>query len=248
MNRKRLQNDVAKKLHNMHHFARLITQKHDEEDIHQFRVNYKKLRSLLRMMHYNHHKKVLPKRFKQLYTAAGVTRDLQLHYTTIVNHFGQGRPMPVIYINHILQAISKASEDFDRLYRHCSFTRLSHIIKARTPHKYHKKIKYWQNDNVQAISSKLLQEPTDDTIHEIRKHTKDLLYTRRYLHLEKDYNPIATSTGSYIDQCVLLTLLDAHISYAPEAEQAILRDARQRWQKQKAQLKDEILLKLREMM
>jgi hypothetical protein len=197
-------------------------------------------------MHYSHHKKLLPKKIKQLYTAAGVTRDLQLHYTTVSNYFGQGQVMPVEYINHISKAISQASDDFDRLYRHCSFARLPHIIKARTPHKYHKKLKQWQEDNVQAISSKQLQEPTDDTIHEIRKHVKDLLYTRKYLHFEKDYNPIAKSTGSYIDRCVLLALLDAHISYAPEAEQALLRDAHVQWQKQKALLKDEILQEIRE--
>ncbi len=235
MNREGLHKEIVKKLHKLRHYARLITEAQREEDIHQFRVNYKKLRALLRMLHHN--KARLPKCFKRLYTAAGSIRDLQLHYQTLSTYFGQQNTLPVIYMSHILQATTDACTQFDRLYKHCSFSRLMHVINTHIPHSYHKKLGHWQEDNLQAIALRLSHELCDEDIHDIRKHVKDLLYTQQYLHLKKDYNPIAQTIGNYIDHCVLLQLLDVYSPQAPANEQDLLKQACLHWQKEKALLK-----------
>lgn len=230
MNRKKLQKEIVKRLDKLHRFAKLIAETHNEEDIHKFRVNYKKLRALLRMIH-NKRKEVLPEKLKQLYTTAGTIRDMQLHYKAVSNYFGQQTSMPVMYINHILQMTTAACNDFDQLYKHCSFKRLSGVIKEDIQGK-HYRLTHWQQDNIKPLSLKKWHPVTDNAIHNIRKHVKDLLYTQKYLHPEKDYSLVADSLGNYIDHCILLKLLEANIHHAPADEQAMLEEAGNQWQQQ----------------
>lgn len=245
MSREQLQKDIVRKLRDVHHYARLIAEKHEEEDIHEFRVNYKKLRALLRMVHPNGHKAGLPKNLKRLYTLAGTIRDLQLHYKTVNTYFAQYDTVPVGYLQHIRKAITGAAKDFTRVYNHCSFSRISQTIKKDIPPKYHKELKNWQDDNVRAVKLNLSPGVTDKTIHDIRKHVKDLAYTHKYLLYKKGYNPVAKSIGEYIDSCVLLKLLEENISNAPADEIPMLQHARQQWQAHKKLLKKAVLDKMR---
>ncbi|MBS1773788.1 MAG: CHAD domain-containing protein [Bacteroidetes bacterium] len=238
---RQLQKDIRKQLHRFHDYARLITRHHNEEDVHRFRVSYKKLRALYRMMHYKHHKNGLPEQFKELYTASGTIRDLQLHYKAVSEYCSKHHKAPIIYLNHILTSIAGACTDFDNRYKHCSFSRLSHTITSHIPHTFNKRLQHWKQDNLDAISSSLSTDIDDNAIHEIRKHLKDLLYTRSYIQLSKNDEPAIESIGSYIDYQVLLQLLKANIHYAPAGEQTILKHAMHDWQELMTAKKKEVI-------
>ena len=244
MYHRQLQKDIRKQLHHFHDYARLITRHHSEDDVHDFRVSYKKLRALYRMMHYKHHKSGLPERFKELYKAAGAIRDLQLHYTAISEYGSKHHNTPIIYLNHILTSIANACTDFDNRYKQCSFSRLTHTITSHIPHTFGKRLQHWKQDKQEAISS-LLTDIDDNAIHEIRKHLKDLLYTQSYIQLSENYEPATKSIGSYVDYQVLLQLLKANMHYAPASEQTILKRAMYDWQETMTVKKKELIRVLR---
>jgi CHAD domain-containing protein len=180
MTRKELLGITASHYRQMQRHISVIEHKMDEEAIHQFRVEYKKLRAVLRLLSTLPAKQVRikpAKKLKQLYTICGEIRDLQLEQ----------------------KRIEKASENSKQIKAHCRT--LQHSIKELKP-----QLKKQLDKDPVSISRKKTERhlpdefslhdfrrfarlqwadiknilrsgiSNDDQLHTIRKHFKDLYY------------------------------------------------------------------------
>jgi len=239
---KRLAKDVTEKMGKLQQFAHRASIAHDSEDIHQFRVTYKKLRALLRMANATGHKKDIQQVLKKLYAAAGVIRDLQIHHQTVSDYFLQYNTLPEKYLQHIQQEITSGIYAFRKVYKQVSFSRAKKLVLRHLPRKLSReKLIKWHKTNTDAIKEAADSRLQDEQIHEIRKHIKDLLYTESYISSANNYKDTAHILGDFMDSCILLTLLDKYLPHASPDEVMMLANARQHWEADKARLKEEAI-------
>ncbi|MCB9045749.1 MAG: CHAD domain-containing protein [Chitinophagales bacterium] len=225
---KRLDKDVSKKLSALKRHAGLAAATHDEEEIHKFRVKYKKLRALLRMEASAGYKRTIPKQLKQLYTAAGAVRDLQLHHKTVSAYFLQYNTLPAHYLQHIQDEIKEAIIIYNNIYKQVSFSRIYKLSFVDMPGKLKREeLIVWHRQHITAVKNISTRTITDEAIHAIRKLLKDLVYTSSYISSGNDHAALALLLGDYMDSCVLLTFLNRYEHYAPPDEKVMLEHVMQ---------------------
>lgn len=239
---KRLASDVNEKMSKLQRVAHRASIAHDSEDIHQLRVTYKKLRALLRMANATGHKKDIQQVLKKLYSAAGVIRDLQIHHQTVSDYFLQYNTLPENYLQHIHQEITEGIYAYNKVYQQFSFSRAYKLVRHHLPKKLRReKLVKWHTANTDTIKEAAGSQLQDEQIHEIRKHVKDLMYTKSYISSANNYKETADLLGDYVDSCVLLTLVDKYIPNASPDEVMMLANARQHWEADKMRLKEKAI-------
>jgi len=225
--------------------------------IHEFRVETKRLRALLRLatgIRGSHIKRKLPKNLKVLYTMAGLVRTLQLQKQAIREAAGRfRRDVPVGYLARLDDRIGIA-EQMIRLY-----LQTSNPCGNGKPEWHHPIHRY----NVAAAVDSFIDEKTqvfslpansnldDEHLHAVRKSIKDLLYVWPYfskrnidralsdgLPSREKLTIAAHLLGEFHDITVRLSLLqDRSILCCVDASDAkFLEDVKIIWDRGKAAL------------
>lgn len=204
-----------------------------------------------------------PKKLKQLYTAAGAVRDLQLQEERISAAIKSMQPKPLVYLRLLRAEIIKMQEELpDLLSAHPIIAAKKYtdtLLPAKfTLSAYQTCIRHKWN----AIATIILSADfSDDNIHFIRKSLKDLYYNLEvYEGIEHEklfvstwkgmskesIEPLLTRLGKFQDQCTAIALLKSHwLSSFPAAVQGPLGNLKSEWIREKVRYKKELVSQLK---
>ncbi len=231
---------------------RQIKEGYDPEVIHDFRVEVKKLRAFTRLLSAGMEEDdglKLPRSLKEIYTATGRIRDLQLQVSRVTDT-KKLIPAPN-YHQYLLAELEKNQDIFNNLYKAKAYAKAKDKVIAALPGQmddavinqfYHKKAGY-----IRSLLSAV--ELPDTDWHSIRKSIKDLLYIFKILkddfsgsHTAIYWNDeefetagkVAQALGEFNDVCIALNFLRPSwlIEFMP-GERKQLQQLRLQWQSDK---------------
>lgn len=253
MNRNLLSEVIHNYSRHLHKLYERIPGHFEVEDIHEWRVGYKKLRTFLRLMNTANH---LPSAFKHLFKASGEIRDKQL----LINSFPDldTKAMPV-YLNRLAQELFIAKEQFVCIGEDFSFEKMEKKFLDKLPdYLSDEQLKRFVAEKKGAVRLALLAKENDLSLHTIRKHLKDLLYAEKLydqqwgLHFpvpigisEKVLSELTQLAGDYNDLCIQVDFLKAdNTLHLPSMEAEIIRKYLVEWEGRKDAAKRELLNKI----
>jgi CHAD domain-containing protein len=235
----------------------------EEEDIHDWRVNYKKLRAFLRMVTtgVDGHLPVMTPEFKKIYAAAGQVRELQLFLATLKCSATLDLNALPVYHHQLEKQLFAAKEEFIKRTDVFSFEKETDRWMLMLPEYLDKKIilRFVQR-KITAIRLLLLVTGEDEHLHSIRKNLKDIIYNIRTFSgvwgisfpviawkSEKQLAEIAEELGAYNDRCNALVHFEENILVAlPETEKLVLQKHRDSLLLGKNIFKEQLLAQLKE--
>jgi CHAD domain-containing protein len=227
-----LQNVAKKFCQHQHRFLKKIPGSFSSEDIHQFRVNFKKLRALLRLINpavIRSSDLGVPASLISLYHIAGTVRDLQVNIPFLTDAFARNNVQASSYFTKLEENLSNAKKELGDKIEEKSFKKNAHqIVDAITTDLEQSTIREFVHRKVATIKILLLGLSDDEDIHSIRKHIKDILYSVRIFehewHIpfpivawknEDSLEEISTRLGDYCNRCEALAFLRYGLDLAP---------------------------------
>jgi CHAD domain-containing protein len=258
MNQNKICHIKKRHFKNVDQYASMVSLNLQEDAIHQFRVEYKKFRTFLRLgsINLSVDKKVkMSKKLKGWYKVLGHLRDLQLLHHRVTTAVELQQVKPQGYINLI-------ENDFFKFKYGLSIKSFHTAVKVnqkKINKVFPKKIS--KSNCLQFVTQKLLMvydillrgELNDYDFHSVRKYLKDIFY---YLAIEKlNLSDMIPSTsfnstddsflkslldelGKFQDLCTAIILLkSASLASFNLEEQNILIQLNQQWEKEKEQLR-----------
>ena len=239
----------------------LVVQDFDIDAIHDFRVEIKKLRAFIRLLNTEtaNHQIKIPGRIKEFYGATGEIRNLQLHEQKLVSFCSERQlDLPGHYLSVLDVLGKKEKEKAKRVGDRISFNHFEKsLIQAAPLTLSDESVQYFVLQKQRALQ-RLLQDTSDETLHEIRKILKDFLYNwgfistyvsfflPQYFTDSKNIDSMTTMLGDFHDVCVAISFFNSSLTEMKnegvEKEQCEL--IKKEFEDNKAHLKDEILLSL----
>lgn len=247
------------------HYAKQIKNDFNEETIHLFRVDVKKLRAFLRMMRIGteHPDRLkFPYEFKKMYSSAGKIRDRQLLLKRILEYNSTRDRRFQNKISGIEEEIKEIEEAKNKFLNEKEFIEIEKKIIKELPD-------IFTNDLVRSFFLKKLEaireiisqkNYKDKELHNIRKNIKDIIYIIRifrddikaplpFLFWDKNEvkkaEDISHTLGLFNDVCIALSFLKpADIKETESAENKHLVSMRRKWLAEKRVLKKMILAKI----
>jgi len=243
-----------------------VTKDFDVEAIHQFRVEYKKLRAFLRMMSQqkgNAGEIKISKKLKKGYNISGVIRDLQLQQQRILEVTKEESQKPRAYITLLQKESDRLKKELSEIFLEKPVNECKKKTDVLVPEKF--PLNSFRNFILQkwaAIYEIIISGNfNDDNIHAIRKNLKDLFYNLKiYEGIEhdiislsiwkgKDENYIIQlldELGKFQDKCVSIALLKSSwINSLNTSNREQLRRIKVAWIKDKLITKKLLIEKLK---
>ena len=235
-------------------YASMVSLNLQEDAIHQFRVEYKKFRTFLRLgsINLNVDKKVkMSKKLKGWYKVLGHLRDLQLLHHRVIAAVELQQVKPQGYINLIENDFFKVKYGLPIKSLHTAVKANQKRINKVFPEKISKSnCLQFVTQNILMVYEILLKVDLDDyDFHAVRKYLKDIFY---YLAIEKlSLSDIVPSTifnstndsylkflieelGRFQDLCTAIILLkSASLESFNLEEQNMLIQVNQQWVQEK---------------
>lgn len=191
--------------------------------IHDLRVDYKRLRAFIRLCREEAQARHLqiPDTLSDLYQAAGAVRDHQLFLAKITLYAKVQYALPE-FTQCLQQELFKAKEHLVKKIEKVDWERLRKSLKEELPAVLHDAaIRQFVNRKVAAIHILMLAADREEDLHEVRKNLKDLLHVNRIFDHdwgipfpfpawknEKPVNEMAEKLGDFNDECITLSFLD----------------------------------------
>ena len=256
MEQKGIDHIVKRIFRKLNNYLSLIKLNYDTEVIHNFRVEVKNLRALLRLLSTvldDPDDLKLPRSLKEIYASAGRIRDIQLQITRMEEAGKQIlAPGYLLYLQFELGRRKKAFHD---LFKAKSYAKAKEKIMENLPEPmpvpaiidfYNKKMGF-----VRSLLAAI--ELPDEDWHRVRKVIKDLVYIFKTLNEEISGNlqatfwneeqlahagAIAHELGRFNDVCIALNFLRPSwlIEFIPQ-ERKQLQSLRLAWLSHKRNLK-----------
>lgn len=229
------------------------------EDIHDLRVEYKKLRAFLRLVQLDPdagRNLKMPADLKALYRSAGTVRDLQLFIPAVQTLHDENDSGIPIFMQNLRQQLFRAKEQLIERIEEADIEKsLNEVVDKMPSYLQDTTTRQFIHLKIAAIQILLLAVDRDEELHAIRKHLKDIFYVIKIFENdwgisfpivawrnEKMLSEVMTLLGDYNDRCVTLLLLaDAGIEELPEAEQSILLNWQQTLEVAKRAQQQEVL-------
>lgn len=244
MKREELEKVVEKHIDAIDKHSNKLPGSFDQEDIHDLRVNYKKLRAFLRLLQLEKDAGDLsiPDKLKSLYHHCGTVRDWQL-FLAELQHTGVTAKLPdcMQRWNHQLFTYKwQAVHAIEAMH----FKKILHVITKELPGKLHDDtVKRFMHKKIAAIHILVLAAENEKDLHAIRKQIKDIIYNIRIFDNdrgirfpfrgwkgEKELNKMATTLGDFNDRCLAISLLQpSYIIKCNTDEQHVLRNLQMNW-------------------
>jgi CHAD domain-containing protein len=228
----------------------------DLEDIHDLRVEYKKTRAFLRLLHLEKEAGDLqiPDKLKAVYQMGGKVRDMQLFLAEL--HDMALTPDLPVCTTRWNQQLFAYKDQAVRTIEAVHFKKLLDEITKELPNRLHDDtIKKFIYRKIAAINIVLLAADNEKDLHTIRKQLKDIIYTMRIyendlgipfpltgLKSEKELSDMASGLGDFNDRCTGLSLLQlGYNDGCSEDEKNKLQELQNSWQQQKDTQQEQLL-------
>lgn len=228
MKRQALQQAVDQHIQNIKKYCSQIPGSFAQEAIHDLRVEYKKLRALLRLMHMD-----VPAPLKTLYKAAGKVRDWQLFPAIPV--------AAPVFIQNKQKQLFRYKENLVRVIEATRFKKIK-IGKDAPDNALEKFVQ----EKTAAIHIFLLAGNEEQHLHGIRKSYKDIIYNNKLFGVEDEsMNAMATQLGDFNDRCIALSLLHDR-GDIPSEEHTMLDKLQANWQQEKDAMQKQLLVQIQQ--
>lgn len=226
------------------------------EQVHQFRVAYKKLRAVVRLIRLEQSSTKNPlKKIKKLYQKLGDIRSLQILYQHIEKFYKQTDPESREYLIKLSKRILREKRNYNILEEQISLSKLYSDLEKYPLVKLHNKlIGNYTATQIEALKAHLTH-PSDKSIHSIRKILKDFQYHAKLLlpikEIEismldvKKLKRITDFLGNYNDLRTSRQYLTTLSYKIPLDEQKVIRKLKLNWLDKKRLKKRKILTGLR---
>lgn len=204
---------IKEKVNQITEYSEKINRDFDKDTIHNFRVVVKSLRSFLRLLrlHTSESKLKLPGKFKRLYHITGAIRDAQLELEKIIKN---KLPLPA-YTEKLYLVIRTQKNEWKKNYSKNILRKLHARLSGIKYDALHPTVlEEFINTRLMGIDKlSKCKLPTDNQVHSVRKHVKDILYTAKIADKEwkaahkqvkdlplKQLDDIADKIGDYHDE------------------------------------------------
>ena len=243
-----------------------VNEDFDVEAIHQFRVEYKKLRAFLRMISQQQETAgeiKISKKLKKGYNISGSVRDLQLQQQRILEATKQELKKPQAYISLLQKEIKKLQPELSEIFLEKPVTASKKKTDASIPDKFQLNgFSNFVQKKWEAIYAIIASRHfSDDNIHAIRKNLKDLFYNLKiYVGVEyellslniwkgKDeeyFNKLLDQLGSFQDKCTAIALLKSYwLNSLNIYNRELLERIKKGWVKDKVRMKKLLVKELK---
>lgn len=256
MKREALEDVIIKHISSIEKHCHRLPGSFDQEDIHDLRVDYKKTRAFLRLLHLEKgagdlH---LSNKLQAVYQVNGKVRDMQL-FLAQLHTLGVAPALPVCMARWDQQLFSYKEESV-RTIEALHFKRLRNSIIKELPRQLHDDtIKKFMHQKIAAIHIVLLAADNEKDLHTIRKQVKDVIYTMRIYEndwgipfpfsdwkSEKELSDMASELGDFNDRCLALSLLQSGYSDGcDDDEKNKLQELHHEWLMQKEKQQQQLL-------
>ncbi|MBL0358247.1 MAG: CHAD domain-containing protein [Chitinophagaceae bacterium] len=186
MNKKRIQHITVSHYRKLEKLGNEMMVNVDPEELHQFRVCYKKLRAFLRMLSQesNHPGRLkISKQLKSCYHIAGTIRDMQLQQQWVCSAAGEAHTNLSAYLGLLQQRIEQLKPALGKMISHNPVAKNKKQVMAALPHRFSPAMfnastrKKWEDIRLAITAGPF----SDEAIHKIRKVMKDLCYVQSIL-------------------------------------------------------------------
>lgn len=240
MKRRELEHIVHKYAKHLQQYGRKIPGAFAVEDVHELRVEYKKLRAFIRLVQLDvdaGKHLAMPEKVKALYRAAGTVRDDQLFLVTVQQMAAEKEIALPQFQRSLEKKLFPAKEilvkEVERFDDHKAF---DHVNDALPDYLHDQTISQFILRRVAAIRILQLALDREEELHAVRKHLKDIFYVIKIFEndwgiefpviawrSEKQLSNVASALGDFNDCCNTVTLLQGSIHESlPAEEQEIL--------------------------
>lgn len=228
-----------------------ILKEFDAEDIHDFRVEVKKLRAFLRLLHANKDDEpLIPKLLKTFYGYVGIIRSIQLQKHNIYAYITQyEKDKPEEYLILLEDEKGYWEKQAIELMEDNNFDEVEEKITCRVPLKInHADVNAFLQNKLVDLKEHLNFLRADNTIHLARKILKDLLYLWNYIKDnvnlpdaiadENELKELTVTLGIFRDKCIQLQLLqDEYLNkLTNKNEKTLLLEIENDWQNEKSSI------------
>lgn len=232
------------------------------EDIQQFRVEIKKLRSFLHLLDMESNEGIplrMTKKMKTFYGYAGIIHNLQLQLKRVTIYLENSTNN--IHVSY-LETLQNGIEDWEKNAKYFmdqenNFYNDEKEILSGLPYKLSKKsIKKFLQFILYELQNLLTRLDDDEALHSIRKFLKDVLYNWTFIQQYITYLPAGLSNeeearsfieilGHFRDKCITLVLLQTYYNDSLENEEKkILQQIEHEWKREKQELRQIIFTKI----
>jgi len=255
MKKKEIAEVVEESFETLEKLRHKILEEFDADDIHDFRVEVKKLRAFLRLVNIkkDDDEPTIPKLLKTFYGYIGIVRNIHLlrhHLFKYVTDHSVGKPAAFL-------KLMRNDEDFwkkeaGELMADNNFTDVKEKILGALPGKLDKSLIKKFIESKLADLEKLLEDlGGDNQMHSIRKILKDILYTwrfiKRYADLpevisgEDKLKSLTSALGDFMDRSFQIEFLQPSYldKIKTKKEKSLLLNLEKQWHSEKDKLKEE---------
>lgn len=265
MNKQQVSHTTKKLFTELKKYTKKFAKNTTAEDIHRYRVIYKKLRARLRMigsLNIYADKPIVSKHLKSTYKICGAIRDLQLQQQRIKQSSKQELKILKSYLHllkkKLIQFKAALAENVETKKTPATFNRAAEILSDK--HFIRQCIHYEQQQWASVCTIIQSGYFTDDKLHSIRKILKDFFYNldccnrkqkKKILHLlniakdEAYFNKLTVQMGAYQDICSSINFLkkqEPNKIYKQCVE--LLLQTKKKWVKEKAARKKILIMQL----
>lgn len=250
MNRTSQEQVIRKYSGQLEKLGRKIPGSFEVEDIHHWRVEYKKLRAFLRMSNSRtkEPKQLISDELKIIYKTAGTIRDIQLFIPALHSALPDHSSVTPVYSSLLQRKLFIDKKDFIKIHEKISFNAEWETWCCLLPdYLTTENIKRFVQQNITAIRLMLLVPITDKNLHNIRKHLKDIIYNVHTCSSvwgitfpvtawknEKIMSDLALELGNYMDTCNKLLFFEpSYTNLLPLEEKKILKVIQKDWLNEK---------------
>jgi CHAD domain-containing protein len=231
MNKDKIKEVIVEKTEEITVLCEKINNGFDMQDIHDFRVAFKYLRSFLRLIRMHNDNKGLkaPDKLKDLYYIAGYIRDAQIELLNITEE-QLGLPD---YNNELEKRISALKKDWTKSYTNKI---LLQFVKRLKNYEFEALpagvLANFLNSRMASIDDNMrMRTPTDVQMHNVRKHAKDIINTTHAVKKKhwtaaeveiksmplKELTHVADEIGNYNDERFHLVTMKQYSEQIVEA-------------------------------
>lgn len=234
------------------HYQNLL-EDFESEEVHDFRVEIKKLRAFLRLININlpqENQLAISRKLKAFYNSVGQIRNLQLHQKQInllCEELNFGKPFS--YLQVLQEKENNQQKKIHHLSNKIALKHFRKKLEASIPEDFiiaAKDFVLQKEINLHELLS--LPELSDKTLHDIRKVLKDILYNYvfiepylrgfGYFENEDSLKTFTDKLGDHQDFCVAIQLINNEDESKKEKD--ILNFLKQELYKRKAKIKIDI--------
>ncbi len=265
MDKDRIAHIINGQYRKLQNHLKKIDKELNSEDIHQFRVEFKKLRAFLRMLSVKREiadEINLSKKLKTCYRITGLIRDFQLQQERIANIVTLQSEKTKAYNKQLQEEIENLKPGLSEHFSENPVFESKQKTKAGLPDEFHLRDfkifiqKKWNVINGIIASGHF----SDENIHTIRKNLKDLMYSVKiYSDLginipavyalkgndNEYFNLLLEELGYFQDKCTAIALMKIHwLDRLNKYDRELLESIKKIWMKEKTSAKQKLIRKL----